>query len=430
MPTRTGGPARGGPAAPPEQASSRPPEGSTLQESSSPDPARLAWLGDPDTILLVEDDAGDVLLVEELLADSGLRASLTAVRSLAEASDLLGRGTTPGCVLLDLHLPDVQGLEAVTQMLAAAPGAPVVVLTGLAEESAGLAAVAAGAQDYLIKGQAPPDVFGRAIRYATQRKHVEQASAALQLSALRAEENARLERALLPTPLIRTGAFEMVARYRPGRANALLGGDFYDVVETSDGVVHAVIGDVCGHGAAEAAIGVCLRVAWRSLVLAGAAPMALMSLLEQLLMAEREDDHLFATLTHLVFAADRRTVRMLRAGHPGLLLRTPGHVELVEGLAGPAVGLEAGSSWPEDELPLPPGTGLVLFTDGLFEGRAGPGNQRLGEEGLLVMARGLAMLPPSGFVDTLLDTTEAAAAPYGGLADDVAIVYLGWKATQ
>ena len=416
MPTQTGVPAPRGPGGPAQE--------------SSVDPARLAWLGDPDTILLVEDDAGDVLLVEELLADSGMQASLTAVRSLAEASDLLNRGTTPGCVLLDLHLPDVQGLEAVTQMLAAAPGAPVVVLTGLAEESAGLAAVAAGAQDYLIKGQAPPDVFGRAIRYATQRKHVEQASAALQRSALRAEENARLERALLPSPLIRTEAFEMVARYRPGRANSLLGGDFYDVVETSDGVVHAVIGDVCGHGAAEAAIGVCLRVAWRSLVLAGAAPAALMSLLEQLLMAEREDEHLFATLTHLVFGPDRRHVRVLRAGHPGLLLRTPGHVELVEGPAGPAVGLESGASWPEDALPLLPQAGLVLFTDGLFEGRVGPGNQRLGEDGLLAMARDLAMLPPSGFVDTLLDTTEAAAAPYGGLADDVAIVHLGWKATQ
>ena len=374
MPTQTGVPAQRGLAGPPQPSSSRPAESSSPpQESSSPDPARLAWLGDPDTILLVEDDAGDVLLVEELLADSGMHASLTAVRSLAEASELLSRGTTPGCILLDLHLPDVQGLEAVTQMLAAAPRAPVVVLTGLAEESAGLAAVAAGAQDYLIKGQAPPDVFGRAIRYATQRKHVEQASAALQRSALRAEENARLERALLPTPLIRTGAFEMVARYRPGRANALLGGDFYDVVETSDGVVHAVIGDVCGHGAAEAAIGVCLRVAWRSLVLAGAAPVELMSLLEQMLMAEREDDHLFATLTHLVFGPDRRSVQMLRAGHPGLLLRTPGHVELVEGPAGPAVGLEAGSSWPEDELPLPPGSGPGAVHRRAVRGPGGPG---------------------------------------------------------
>jgi len=424
MPTRTGVPAPRGPASL-RQESTGPP-----QESSGLDPARLAWLGDPDTILLVEDDAGDVLLVEELLADSGMQASLTAVRSLAEATRLLRRGTTPGCVLLDLHLPDVQGLEAVTQMLAAAPGAPVVVLTGLAGESAGLAAVAAGAQDYLIKGQAPPDVFGRAIRYATQRKHVEQASAALQRSALRAEENARLERALLPTPLIRTGAFEMVARYRPGRANALLGGDFYDVVETSDGIVHAVIGDVCGHGAAEAAIGVCLRVAWRSLVLADAAPAALMGLLEQLLMAEREDDHLFATLTHLAFSPDQRSVRVLRAGHPGLLLRTPGQVELVEGPAGPAVGLESGMSWPEQELPLPRDAGLVLFTDGLFEGRVGPGSQRLGEEGLLAMARDLAAAPPSVFVDNLLDTTEAAAAPYGGLPDDVALVHLGWKAAQ
>ena len=168
VPTRAGVPAPRGPAPP-------------HRENGSLDPGRFAGLGDPDTILLVEDDAGDVLLVEELLADSGVAASLSAVRSLAEATDLLSQGLTPGCVLLDLHLPDVRGLDAVTQILAAAPGAPVVVLTGLAEESAGLAAVAAGAQDYLIKGQAPPDVFGRAIRYATQRKHVELASAALQM---------------------------------------------------------------------------------------------------------------------------------------------------------------------------------------------------------------------------------------------------------
>ncbi len=176
-------------------------------EGSGSDRDNPEWLAEPETVLLVEDDPGDALLVEELLADSGVQATLTWVRSLAEAKAVAAGTPAPGCVLLDLHLPDVQGIDAVTQLLAAAPSAPVVVLTGLAEESAGLAAVAAGAQDYLIKGQAPPDVFGRAIRYAAQRKQVEQASAALQVSALRAEENARLERALLPTPLIRTGDF-------------------------------------------------------------------------------------------------------------------------------------------------------------------------------------------------------------------------------
>jgi serine phosphatase RsbU (regulator of sigma subunit) len=396
-------------------------------EGSSADRDSPEWLAEPETVLLVEDDAGDALLVEELLADSGVQASLTWVRSLAEAKDVTARTPVPGCVLLDLHLPDVQGIDAVTQLLAAVPSAPVVVLTGLAEESAALAAVAAGAQDYLIKGQAPPDVFGRAIRYAAQRKQVEQASAALQVSALRAEENARLERALLPTPLIRTADLEVVTRYRPGRAHALLGGDFYDVVETSDGTVHAVIGDVCGHGVAEAALGVCLRVAWRSLVLAGATPLAMMGLLEQLLMAEREDEYVFVTLTHLAFSPDHQHVRLVRAGHPGLLLRSPAGVELIEGSPGPAVGLVPSPEWTETELTLPPGASLVLFTDGLFEGRTGPGSERLGEHGLADLAADLAALPPAAFVDTLLERTEVVAGQYGGLADDVAIVHLRWK---
>lgn len=100
-----------------------------------------------------------------------------------------------------------------------------------------------------------------------QRKEIERANAALGESLMRAEENARLERGLLPTPLLRTDDLKVTTRYRPGRDQALLGGDFYDVVQTEDGTVHVVIGDVSGHGAAEAALGVCLRVAWRSFVL-------------------------------------------------------------------------------------------------------------------------------------------------------------------
>jgi serine phosphatase RsbU (regulator of sigma subunit) len=386
-----------------------------------------AWLVDPQTLLLVEDDPADVVLVEELLADSSIRATLSWAGSLAEARERLERDGVPGCILLDLHLPDAQGVEAVSELLAAVPAAPIVVLTGLAEENAGLAAVAAGAQDYLIKGQAAPDVFSRAIRYAAQRKHAEQVSAALQISALRAEENSRLERGLLPTPLVRTDLIEVAARYRPGREQALLGGDFYDVVETADGTVHAVIGDVAGHGPAEAATGVCLRVAWRSLVLAGTPLPRLVTLLEQMLIAERSDDRVFATVSCVAFAPDHRRVRILRAGHPGLLLRAAGRVELVEGEAGPALGLVPGLGWQAQEMPLPAGASLVLFTDGLFEGRVGPGSERLGEDGLLAAARELAALPSAAFVDGLIERVEAATEPYGGLADDVAVVHLGWR---
>ena len=399
----------------------------TPEAVASPD-AASSWLVDPKTLLLVEDDPADYVLVEELLADSDVHATLTWARTVAEARERLAKDESPGCILLDLHLPDGRGLDVVRQVLAAAPGAPVVVLTGLAEENAGLAAVAAGAQDYLIKGQAAPQVFSRAIRYAAQRKHVEQASAALQLSALRAEENARLERGLLPTPLVRS--VDVVARYRPGNEQSLLGGDFYDVVETPDGTVHAVIGDVAGHGPAEAAVGVCLRVAWRSLVLAGTPDASLIGLLEQMLMAERDGERVFATLTHLSLAADRGSARILRAGHPGLLLRggaMPGGVVLVEGEGGPALGLVPGHSWQPQEVALPAGTRLVLFTDGLFEGRSGPGSERLGEDGLLALARELAAEAPAAFVDGLIARVEEKAMPYGGLADDVAVVHLGWR---
>jgi hypothetical protein len=69
----------------------------------------------------------------------------------------------------------------------------------------------------------------------------------------------------------------------------------------------------------------------------------------------------------------------------------------------------------------------VLFTDGLFEGRIGPGSQRLGEDGLVTMARDLGPLPSAAFVDALMARTDAAAGRYGGLADDVAVVHLRWK---
>lgn len=387
------------------------------------------WLTDPHTLLLVEDDAGDAVLVAALLADSGMPATLSIARSLAETKAMLRHPRPPGCILLDLHLPDTHGLEALTQVLAAAPGVPVVVLTGTAQESLGFAAVAAGAQDYLIKGQTAPDAFGRAIRYAAQRKQVANASAALQISALRAEENARLERGLLPTPLLCGDEFEMVARYLPGREQALLGGDFYDVVGMADGSVHAVIGDVCGHGPAEAAVGVCLRVGWRSLVLAGVPALPMISLLEQILVAERQAEHVFATMTHLSFAPDRRSVSILRAGHPGLLLRTASRIELITATGGPALGLAPGMHWQQQVVPLPADAGLVLFTDGLFEGRVGPGSERLGEDGLVAIASELAARPAAAFVDSLICRAAAASDRCGGLADDVAVLHLRWKAS-
>ncbi|MEU4341063.1 fused response regulator/phosphatase [Nocardia sp. NPDC023852] len=391
----------------------------------------VSWFHRESSLLLVEDDAADALLVEELVADATPGLRLEWVRSLCEAGERLAE-QLPDCVLLDLHLPDAQGLEALARVREYTDEVAVVVLTGLAEERTGLAAVAAGAQDYLVKGRVEPELFARAVRYAIQRKQAERATAALRAGQMRAQENARLERGLLPTPLLRGERHaDVVTRYRPGRAQALLGGDFYDVVQQADGTVHAVIGDVSGHGPDEAATGVALRLAWRTLVLSGITGARQLRLLEQLLLAERTGGQTFATVTSLVLLPRQRSVRVLRAGHPGMLVCTEADVRWVEVPGGPALGfLPEQADWPVHELSLPIGAGLVLFTDGLFEGRTGPEGARLGEDGLLRLARTLTTREPEDFVDQLIGRVEASAQEAGGLDDDVAVMYLRWSRDQ
>jgi len=161
-------------------------------------------------------------------------------------------------------------------------------------------------------------------------------------------------------------------------------------------------------------------------VLCGTSHLEQIELLEEILVAERSDSHVFATMTSLTFAPDGRSVQIVRAGHPGLLLRRGEEVHWVEPEGGMALGLLPGMGrWSTVDLPLVPGDSLVLFTDGLFEGRNGP-DSRLGEEGLLEMARAHGQLPGRGFVDALVAGAAEGAAPYGGLADDVAVLHLGW----
>jgi len=299
---------------------------------------------------------------------------------------------------------------------------PIVVLTGLNDEYFGASAVAAGAQDYLVKGRVEPEMLRRALLYAIERKRAELISADLHASRLRARENALLERGLLPSPLLLDEpGVDIVARYRPSREDALLCGDFYDVVQTPDRVVHVLIGDVAGHGPHEAALGAALRIAFRALTFAGVDGVGLMRQLERVLQSERTGTGIFATVLSLKIQPGSTAVTAVRAGHPGMLLQDGAGVEWIEPPAGPALGLRA-DDWPHHELEFPAGQGLLLLTDGLFEGYSGRGNERLGEDGLLALARTHAHLSGPAFVDALIDGAQELAQPRGGLTDDIAVL--------
>jgi diguanylate cyclase (GGDEF)-like protein/PAS domain S-box-containing protein len=127
------------------------------------------------TLLLVEDNPGDARLLRELFKEQGSHdTELTHVKSLSEAEKYLAEHTVD-IILLDLGLPDAQGLEAVLRVHATAPHVPLVVLTGLDDESLAAQALKAGAQDYLIKNQIETRGLLRALRYSVERKIMDEA---------------------------------------------------------------------------------------------------------------------------------------------------------------------------------------------------------------------------------------------------------------
>ncbi|MGW4309146.1 PP2C family protein-serine/threonine phosphatase [Streptomyces californicus] len=410
------------------------------------------------TLLVIEDDpAGTTITVPELSAAAGTRVRVRTARNLTEAARLLTDDVD--CILLDLALPATGAgngpaadpgtgagsgagsgpeeeqlsaradeLAALTHVLRLAPHHAVLALTAQDDTELAAEAVRVGAQDYLFRGELDARVLSRAIRYAVERKRADIAQHQLTESRLRAQENARLERGLLPTPLLDGSGLSFAARYRPGRSRALLGGDFYDVVRTPDGTVHAMIGDVCGHGPDEAALGVELRIAWRALTLAGLCGDDLLATLQQVLEHERQSEEIFATLCTVDIAPDGRQAGLCLAGHPAPLLARHGRPArlLPYEDGGPALGLLPRARWPRRQVELGGAWSLMLYTDGLIEGRVGTGgSERLGQDGMAAMVNSRLEQGLTG--DELLEAavSEVRELNGGELTDDVAVLLLG-----
>ncbi|MFD5241066.1 PP2C family protein-serine/threonine phosphatase [Streptomyces tendae] len=398
------------------------------------------------TVLLIEDDPAGSPIVPDLLDQAGKPIRVRTARNLTEAGRLLTDDVH--CILLDLALSapapartsadgggngngggdaeDHDELAVLRHVLELAPRHAVLALTSSSDAERGAEAVAVGAQDYLFRDELDGRLLSRAIRYAVERKRSDSAERRLAEGRLRAQENRRLERGLLPTPLLAGSPLRFAARYRPGRSRALLGGDFYDVVRTPDGTVHAMIGDVCGHGPDEAALGVELRIAWRALTLAGLCGDELLGTLQQVLEHERSDDEIFATLCAVDISPDGRRAGLCLAGHPSPLLSRPGEPArlLPYDNNGPALGLLPGARWPRMQVELGAEWSLMLYTDGLIEGHVGEGRERLGQDGMVEMVRRQLAEGLAG--EELLRATvnEVRELNGGELADDVAVVLL------
>jgi PAS domain S-box-containing protein len=159
---------------PPVESPEAEPARSGSKASIACGPELMARPEAPLKILMIEDNPGDARLVREMLAETGTGdITLEWVPRLSQGLESLGKGEID-LVLLDLSLPDSRGLETFCKAYTQAPEIPFVLLTGLDDEALALAAVQKGAQDYLIKGKTDANRLFRAIRYADERKKMQQ----------------------------------------------------------------------------------------------------------------------------------------------------------------------------------------------------------------------------------------------------------------
>jgi serine phosphatase RsbU (regulator of sigma subunit) len=375
-------------------------------------------------VLLVEDDDADAFLVRELLDEASAPIALTVTTNLAGAERIVNTTADVDCVLLDLDLPDAHGLDGLRRLLRLASPPAICVLTSLGDDHIGTAAVAVGAQDYLIKGQVDGTLLARSIRYAVERQRADENARRLRQVELEQRESARLERGLLPHPRLRRTDLTVHTFYQAGRGTRL-GGDFYDVVQTDTNRLSMMVGDVCGNDADAAALGVELRVAWRALTLARVDDDAVLPALEQVLISERDREEIFATLATVTVAIDSGEAAVRLAGHPPPVLLSGRTATTVPAEHGPVLGVFDDAHWRASRIRFAgPDWALLLYTDGLIEGRAGRGDARLNLAGLhALIDRGAAAAVSRARLPSWL-AEQAERANNGPLADDVAMLLL------
>ena len=126
------------------------------------------------------------------------------------------------------------------------PDLPIVVLITEGDDDSGGDALTHGAQDYVIKGVSEGYSIARAIRHSVQRNRAERYARELALLRFQSAESARVQRGLMPRMLIDDPRVWIRSGYRPGDRRQVLGGDFFDVVQSSPTRLRLVLGDVCG----------------------------------------------------------------------------------------------------------------------------------------------------------------------------------------
>ena len=246
--------------------------------------------------------------------------------------------------------------------------------------------------------------------------YAEQAATALDRTTAFEREHevaVRLQRSLLSERLPEVEGVELIGRYNAGGAGLEVGGDWYDAVRRSDGIVHVTVGDVAGHGVTAAVLMGQLRNAFRAHAYEHTSPA---ELLRRMLRHVDEDE--MATALCLTLDPYTQALTYASAGHPPSLL-VDGDAAVVSRLGqalAPPLGYVQASAIREATVELPAGATLVAYTDGLVERRGWSI-----DAGIDLLASVVGSSSSLG-AEPLADRIFEEVAPHIGSHDDIALL--------
>ncbi|HEX8646973.1 MAG TPA: GAF domain-containing SpoIIE family protein phosphatase [Thermoleophilaceae bacterium] len=231
-----------------------------------------------------------------------------------------------------------------------------------------------------------------------------------------------LQRSLLPHTLPSVAGLRVAARYLPARAEAQVGGDWYDVVEIAGGGLALSIGDVAGHGIEAAALMGQLRNTLRGAALEGQDAGSAMTRVDRLLQGQRERPDTIATAVFARLNGDGSSLELATAGHPPPLVVNPdGTTRYLDGVRSVPLGVPAPGGRTATSCAIEPGSMLMLYTDGLVERR--DASLTAGLDRLARAAAAAGDEPESA-----CDSVVAEMLGDEGPADDVALLAVAFGA--
>ena len=371
-------------------------------------------------VLLIEDSPSDAGLIEELLVQglaNGVRT--TWVDRMSTALECLAARYFD-VVLLDLGLPDSDGLQTLDTLQSQFPVVPKVVLTGIDDDSRAAEALRRGAQDYLVKGQFENNALARAVRYAIERQRRVSAEDTIERVGSELAAARRVQQLLFPQAPPQIPGLDVAGRCVPAES---VGGDCYDYFRLPSGRWGFLVADVSSHGLGPALIMAGARQLLRTMAQIRDDPVSIISLANRALY-EDIDRGQFMTLFYAAIEPKTRQISYSNGGHVGYLFDNAGKVRTLSSLGFPLGLVQDAEYCYGDPLVLFPGYTLLLMTDGVQEAQDHNGSL-LGRETALEIVRENLHRPAEEILDVLFAAVSDFCHPSTPKDDVTALIIKG-----